>query len=121
MSEQGIKLEIDLTSDAAYVELSNRPVARTVEHSPGVNVDLDDLGMVVGVEIIDLGREWPLADVVEHFHVAFDRRALVAQISNPLISQSPSIKFTGSAVGQVSIGKTARVVTGRASGRLAPA
>lgn len=47
-------VEVDHDAEAAYIALSAAPVARTVEVSPEVLVDLDQAGAVVGVELLTL-------------------------------------------------------------------
>ena len=47
-------VEVDHNADAAYIALSTAPVARTVEASPSIQVDLDAAGAVVGIELLSL-------------------------------------------------------------------
>ncbi len=68
-SETTVSVEVDRDAGAAYVHLSARPVARTVEHGEDLFVDLDDLGMVVGVEILNLNETVNLDDLSERYHI----------------------------------------------------
>jgi uncharacterized protein YuzE len=43
----------DREVDALYIDLSDLPVDNTVEIAPGIMVDLDADGNVIGVEILD--------------------------------------------------------------------
>jgi len=46
------KLEYDANAHAAYIKISDEPVAVTDELKHGILVDLDVFGEVVGVEIL---------------------------------------------------------------------
>jgi uncharacterized protein YuzE len=55
-------LRIDTDARAAYLEVSNEPVSRTVELDEAVVVvDLDEAGRVVGVEILNYDLPTPVA------------------------------------------------------------
>lgn len=62
-------VEIDLDAGAAYVTMTDRAVASTELLGRGVNVDLDEFGMVVGVELLTLDAEVPFERLVNEFHV----------------------------------------------------
>lgn len=47
-------LEVDAELGAAYLQVRDAPVARTVEFTPDVQVDVDAAGQVVGVEFLDV-------------------------------------------------------------------
>lgn len=55
-SQSSIRIDIDQSADAAYIRLSDKAVARTVELTDDVYVDLDDLGVAVGIEILSPAR-----------------------------------------------------------------
>lgn len=63
------KIEIDVTVNAAYVRLSDEPVTRTVSVTDDVLLDLDNMGVAVGVEVLDIGADIPFARLVSEFHV----------------------------------------------------
>jgi len=46
------------------VRLQEKYVARTVEIEEGLNLDLDDNGKLVGLEILDATERYPLADIL---------------------------------------------------------
>jgi uncharacterized protein YuzE len=48
-----MKIEYDREVDALYVRLQEKYVARTVEIEEGLNLDLDDSGKLIGLEILD--------------------------------------------------------------------
>lgn len=55
LSDEAPVVEIDEQSSCAYVRFQRKAkVARTVEHSPSCNVDLDARGDVVGVELLNI-------------------------------------------------------------------
>lgn len=80
-----MKVEIDPAADAAYIRLSDNPVARTTEVSELVFVDRDDMGVVVGIEVLGLDTTLPLDAIAKEFHV---RSEVVARIYTLL----PSIR-----------------------------
>jgi uncharacterized protein YuzE len=58
MTESVIQIEIDPSAALAYVELGHGDVARTVEFTPEVMVDLDPYGMVLGIEFLSLSVDF---------------------------------------------------------------
>jgi uncharacterized protein YuzE len=62
-----ISQSYDLDADALYVELADRQVARTVPVDSGTLVDLDADGEVVGIEVIQPQRTWPLREILKRF------------------------------------------------------
>ena len=58
-----MKIEYDREVDALYVRLQEKYVARTVEVEEGLNLDLDDSGKLIGLEILDATERYPLADI----------------------------------------------------------
>jgi uncharacterized protein YuzE len=62
-----VQLEYDLTVDALYIQLSEMEIARTRAVDRNTNVDLDENGVVVGIEVIDFTLPWPLGPILEDF------------------------------------------------------
>lgn len=62
-------VEVDLDVDAAYVRMTNRSIVRTEQLGDGVNVDLDEVGVVVGIELLWLDAEIPFTRLMTDFHV----------------------------------------------------
>ena len=58
-----MKIEYDRDVDALYVRLQEKYVARTVEIEEGLNLDLDENGKLVGLEILDATQRYSLADI----------------------------------------------------------
>lgn len=73
-------LEVDFTADAAYLRLSDALVKRTCEAAPGVLVDLDEYGVVVGIEILELDVYIPRAALIEKYHVRSEQLDVLEQI-----------------------------------------
>ena len=51
-----MKLEFDPVADAAYFEISSAEVEATKEIEPGIIVDYDKEGHVVGVEVLSVSK-----------------------------------------------------------------
>jgi uncharacterized protein YuzE len=58
-----MKLKIDEQADALYLTLSEAPASESEEISPGIIMDYDAEGRVVGIEMLHLSRRAPLADL----------------------------------------------------------
>lgn len=71
-------LEIDLTANAAYLQLTDEEVARTVEVTPEIQVDLDRLGVATGVEILDLNQPVPVETISKQCHIRSDQLSALA-------------------------------------------
>ena len=48
-----MRIEYDSQADALYIHLLEVTVYRTVELSEGLNIDLDEKGRLIGIEILD--------------------------------------------------------------------
>ncbi len=66
-----MRLTVDREADALYFRLDESAVAESEEVQPGVVLDYDAKGHVVGVEILGLSKRVP-ADALKnlHFHAA---------------------------------------------------
>ena len=51
-----MKIEFDPVADALYVKLSDSPVIESEAVQPGVILDFDDTGKVIGVEILSVSK-----------------------------------------------------------------
>lgn len=67
-----IKLTVDHEAEAAYIRLSAAPVARTVEINDSILVDLDDMGVAVGIEILSLDADIPFTEITKQCHMHSD-------------------------------------------------
>ena len=50
------QITIDPQFGCLYLQFSNEKVAKTVEHSPSVNIDLDKNGGFVGIEFVGVKK-----------------------------------------------------------------
>lgn len=57
-----MKLSIDEQADALYLALSDEPASRSEEISPGIVLDYDDEGRVLGIEMLYLSLRAPSLD-----------------------------------------------------------
>ena len=58
-----MKLKIDEEADALYLTLGEAPASDSEEVSPGIIMDYDSEGRVVGIEMLYLSRRAPAADL----------------------------------------------------------
>ena len=57
----------DDTADALYIQVAGSLVAQTVQFDPGTMVDVDTFGRVVGIEVLQPARDWPLEEIKSRF------------------------------------------------------
>ena len=62
-----MQLEYDLSDGALYIRLSDQGIASSRDVDDNTNVDLDASGVVVGIEVIDTGLPWPVAEVLRDY------------------------------------------------------
>jgi uncharacterized protein YuzE len=53
-----MRLKVDKENDALYLRLDDTPIVESEEVSPGVILDLDATGRVVGVEMLNLSSRF---------------------------------------------------------------
>ncbi len=58
-----MKIEYDRKVDALYIRLQEKYVSRTVEIDEGVNIDLDENGRLIGLEVLDATEHYTSADL----------------------------------------------------------
>jgi uncharacterized protein YuzE len=73
-----MKIEYDREVDALYVRLQEKYVARTIEIEEGLNLDLDEDGKLIGLEVLDATEKYSLADI---FNVATENLILEKEIT----------------------------------------
>lgn len=78
-----MRIEYDREADAVYIYLQEKEVFRTIEISPGVNVDLDDQGRLIGIEILDATQHYSLSDI-------FNLRTENLVLDESLLGRQPS-------------------------------
>jgi uncharacterized protein YuzE len=67
-----IRQSYDLDADALYIRLTSRKVARTAEIDAGTLVNLDADSAIVGIEVLQPARKWPLDEILARFTVNED-------------------------------------------------
>ena len=67
-----MRIEYDNDADALYIRIQDKEVFRTQEVEEGVNVDLDEKGRVVGLEIIGATERYDRKDL---FNIATENLA----------------------------------------------
>jgi len=68
-----MKIEYDNEIDALYVRLQEKFVARTLEIEEGLNIDFDESGKMIGLEVLDAVERYSLADI---FNIATENLIL---------------------------------------------
>lgn len=58
-----MKIEYDKEIDAVYFSLQSKKVHHTEEIREGINIDFDDNGNFIGLEILDVTEKYSLSDV----------------------------------------------------------
>ena len=58
-----MEIEYDSEIDALYIRMQEKYVDRTVEIAEGLNLDLDENGKLIGLEVLDATERYSLADV----------------------------------------------------------
>lgn len=58
-----MKLHFDEKADALYLGLGDASIVESEEVQPGIVLDFDENGKVVGIEILGLKERVPLADL----------------------------------------------------------
>lgn len=72
-----MQLKYDMAVGALYIRLSREPIARTREFDDNTNVDLDQAGGIVGIEVISVAHAWALEDILRTYSIP---EAEVAQL-----------------------------------------
>lgn len=67
-----MRIEYDNDVDALYIRIQDKKVFRTQEIEEGVNVDLDERGAVIGLEIIGAIERYDRKDI---FNIATENLA----------------------------------------------
>ena len=63
-----MRIEYDREANALYIQIQEKPVARTKEVEPGVLFDFDGQNNLIGLEVLDVTQRFTLSDIV-NLHV----------------------------------------------------
>ncbi|WP_172193494.1 DUF2283 domain-containing protein [Actinomyces faecalis] len=69
MSAPHRTVTLDPEVRACYISLSDDPIAETFEYSEDVFVDLNEMGVAVGIEVLNLNAKFPLHDLTRALHI----------------------------------------------------
>jgi uncharacterized protein YuzE len=58
-----MKIEYDKEVDALYIRIQEKDVARAQEVSDGVNLDFDDKGRLIGLEVLSASKRYSSSDI----------------------------------------------------------
>jgi uncharacterized protein YuzE len=62
-----MRVRVDHTADAVYLNLTDRPIKDSAEVADGIVVDYDDQGRIVGVEILDASKRTDDPEALKQF------------------------------------------------------
>lgn len=65
-----MRVRVDKDSDAIYLDLTGKPIENSEEIAPGMIVDYDAHGNLVGVELLDASKHAGDVGVLEEITVA---------------------------------------------------
>ena len=74
-----MKVFYDKEVDAAYLRLSEAQPTGVIEVAEGINVDVTEEGGIVGIEILDVRRKFPLQSL---FVYEYDSELLLEGVQN---------------------------------------
>ncbi len=60
---------MDREADVLYIRLNENPILESEEVEPGVILDFDASGLVVGIEMLTISQRMPL-DEIQNLHFA---------------------------------------------------
>lgn len=64
-----VAIQVDHETDTGYIKLRDEQIARTLELTNLVLVDLDRFDMAVGLEVLSLNAKIPFSRLHKEFHV----------------------------------------------------
>jgi uncharacterized protein YuzE len=84
----------DLAANALYITVTDHQVSRTAQIDTGTLVDLDAAGAIVGIEVLNFDRCWPVDEILERFHIAPENaeelRAYFSGLGQPVRPEHPA-------------------------------
>lgn len=82
-----VSYKYDAAADALYIKLSDAAITTTEVIDDGTNVDLERHGDVVGIEVLNPARPWPLHWILGRFDIS-NEDAVMLMTAYP----SPAVK-----------------------------
>jgi uncharacterized protein YuzE len=89
-----VTVRVDTNVRAAYIQFTDEPIVETVEVSPTVLVDIDEAGVVVGVELLGFSAAIPMEVIERSVRFASPEHRQILQGLRP--STGTPLSFTGS-------------------------
>lgn len=114
-----ISIEVDTAADAAYINLSDSEIVRTVAVTDCVNVDLDKWNVATGIEVLGLATNIPWEQLVRDLHVRSEVVETVKRINPNVQGFMVRVQHVGAGV-QSFAGDGARVRKHDAAGDTTP-
>ena len=74
-----MKIEYDKEVDSLYIRIQEKEVSHTKELEEGINLDMDDEGKIIGLEIIGATERYTLKDI---FNISTENLILEEPIKN---------------------------------------
>ena len=74
-----MKIEYDKEVDALYIRIQEKKVSRTKELEEGINLDIDEDGKIIGLEIIGATERYNRKDI---FNIATENLILEEATQN---------------------------------------
>jgi len=71
-----MKIHYDKEVDAAYIRLSDQEPSGVIEVAEGINIDVTDRGEIVGIEILDASKKFPIKSL---FTCEYDSELLLGK------------------------------------------
>ncbi len=66
LNEEHVKIEHDRYAKALYIRLQEKERVRTLEINENLNLDIDEKGNLVGIEILN-PEDYPIEDILKPF------------------------------------------------------
>jgi len=61
-----MKISYDAEADAAYIQLSDLQPSGVVEAEDGINLDMTEDNQLVGIEILDASKKFPIETLYKY-------------------------------------------------------
>lgn len=52
-----MRIKYDTQVDAVYIQFSEGKVAESEEDKPGINIDYDETGNIIGIEVLEASKK----------------------------------------------------------------
>lgn len=73
-------IEFDTEIDSYYIYVTDEPVYKTKSISQYINLDIDEEGFIVGVEVLDLGVKLPFLKFSQEYAMPLETREKIKDL-----------------------------------------